>query len=187
MADENFGATPCFWYYGILVLILIIVGWVSILIGYTEREANPYVPKYQRGWPANANTSEYYVHSIIPYIVWTFFLLMFAWGAYHADCRDLSGERVQIYRIAYLTVIVLDVLALFLFFIQHNVIAALVAHVLGLALLIGLIMLYSEINVADAWFAYPYLLYLTFFIYFFIYIIRMNANHPDMRNFLFAL
>ena len=188
MSDKSdFQANSCFWYYGVLTIILIILGWACVLIGFPDREPIPGKKKSDLRWPANLHNWEYSIHSVIPYIIWSISLVLFGWGAYHADCRDIPDQVIQIYRSFFLGIIVLDVLALFLFFILHNVIAALAAHIYSLVLIMGLIMLYSEIDVNDAWFAYPYFLWIIYFIYTTWFALNMNKNHAQMRNILFAL
>lgn len=168
-------------------VIIVNNSWAAILIGHSDREPRPNVARSNLAWPSNINMWEYSVSILMPHIIWSTTLVMFMWGAYHADCRNIPGEQVQIYRATYVVIIVLDILALFLFYIQHNAIAALVAHIFSLVLLTGLIFMYSEIDIHDAWFTYPYFLWNTYIIYLLLYAIKMNQGHSDMRNFLFSL
>lgn len=159
----------------------------SILIGYPERDPVPGKDKSELIWPGNIIMWEYSVHSVIPYLIWTATILFFMWGAYHADCRDIPGTRVQIYRIIFSVIVILNILALFLFFVQHNIAAALAAEIFILILVIGLIFLYTEIDINDAWYAYPYMLVNIYFIYVGWYALRMNQGHPDVHNVLFEI
>ena len=184
MANKTkFQANSCFWYYITLSIVLIILEWTVVLITYNDTTSD----KSELDWPSNLNMWDYFVNSLVIYIIWTATVLLFMWGAYHADCRDIPGERVEIYRSLFLIIVILNLLSLFLFFVQHNIKATLIAQILILILVIGLIFLYTEIDIHDAWYTFPYMLITVYFIYGFWYALRMNTGHPDINNTLFEI
>jgi len=172
----------CFVYYVIAIVLLFVVGWGIILLGYPSRKNRINVDKSELGWPSNIEMWEYSIHSTIPYIIWTISVLLLMWGAFRADCREADHPRVQIYRFFFRTLIVFNISSFFTFFIAHNLIATLYLQSMILAITIGLIFIYSEINVNDAWLFYPYLLFTVYFIYLVYYANIMNKSHPDVKN-----
>jgi hypothetical protein len=181
-SDDDFLAGSCFWYYAAITSALVILGWAVFLPGYNSREKNPNKDQSELGWPSNLNMWEYNVHSLIPFLLWTASLLILMWGAYHADCQDNPVSSILIYRTIFLIIAILSLLSLFLFYIAHNLIWALIFNIIALSLVITLIVMYSTVHTDDAWLAYPYLLILSYHIYMIWYALLSNPNNPSIRN-----
>jgi tryptophan-rich sensory protein len=172
----------CFWYYAVLTVIVIIFGWAVVLPHYAERDPKLSPDKSDLAWPANLNMWDYATHSLIPHILWTASLLLFMWGAFHADCQDSPSTNIVYYRVLFGIIAVFSFFALFLFFVARNLIWALIFNIIVLACLITLIIMYSTVHISDAWLSIPYLFMICYFIWTLWYAIRMNPNNPTIRN-----
>jgi len=173
---NEFQPNSCFLYYTIFALVLIMLTWVSILYGYSSEKVNSWIM-----W-------KYTAHGIVPYLFWTVAALLFTVAAFHGDCRNIIKDQLYLYRFLFFTILILNILSFFLFFVQHNTRGALIAQIFILVLTLGLIFLYSGIDIDDAWYCYPYLVATIYFIYCFMHVHNMNntLSHdmiPDILNF----
>lgn len=150
-SDDNFLTDSCFWYYAGLALALIIGGWLCILIGMNSQHEN----------------YKYYPQNIIPYIVWTGTVLAFTVGAHQADCIDkpVPTSTIVTYRTLFALVVAFNLAALFCFWILRNMLACVISLIAIIALVCGLIVMYSFTNVDNAWVVFFYFLMIAYLAY----------------------
>jgi tryptophan-rich sensory protein len=109
---------------------------------------------------------------------------MLMWAFFHATCDDqATNDMRNMHRGIFLVIILLAILDFALFFLIHNVSAALVANVFALALVIGTIVMFTTLRDDDSWFAFPMLLWLCYRIHTLVSILVLNPHHPDMNNY----
>lgn len=157
----EFQANSCFWFYSMIAVVTLVIGWILFLWNYDEY-----------GWPNNLDNWEYANHDVVMMIVWSIFLLLLTWGSYHADCRDIPGVKVDIYRLLFLATMVFNAVMIWLFYDLRMAKEALYCMIFIIMFILTLTVMYSMVHVMDAWFLFPYFLWICFTIYSFWYLIR---------------
>lgn len=171
----------CYWYYFVLSAILLILAWVFFLIGYADRTNPDGRDRSLLGWPSNLHMWEYAIHSLIPYIIWTIVAFMFTYACFFIDCNT-SNANNTLYKLFYTGAVVLNVLGFFLFYIQHNIIGALISFIFSMIFVFVLIFMFTSIDVDYAWICFPYFAFLLYFIYLLGYAFFVNRNNPTVTN-----
>lgn len=184
-------SSDCLWYYLIVVSAAIIVAWTFILIGCFSnpckelQQVSEAEPAPHLRWPANLQVwgPTTPMGNLLLYLVWTAVVLMLMWAFFHSTCDDAATNDMRnIHRGIFLVLMLLAIADFMLFFLIHNVVAALVANVFSLALVIGSIIMFSTLPDDDSWFAFPMLLWLCYRIYALMSVLALNPNHPEMNN-----
>jgi hypothetical protein len=183
--DESLGG-PVFWYYALLAVILIIIGFAIILPGASSRSKDPCDEDQELGWPSNLNMWRYYPSGIIPYLVWAATVIIFMVGAYMVDKSETSNQNITFYRNVFFLVVILDLVSLWLFFWLHNVKGFIAAKIFILVLVLGLILIYTKTNINDTWFAVPYFMIQCYFTYMALYLLN-NNDDSTLHNSMFEL
>jgi hypothetical protein len=174
----------CYWYYFVLSALLLILAWIFFLLGYADRTNPDGRDRSLLGWPANLYMWEYAIHSLLPYIIWTIFAFMFTYASFFIDCKINDGNNT-IYKLFYTGAVVLNVLGFFLFYLQHNIIGALIAFIFAMIFVFVLIYLFTPINTDYAWLSFPYFAFLLYFMYVLGYAFFSNRKDPTVTNRIF--
>jgi|688.fasta_scaffold234781_2 hypothetical protein len=185
-----------FWYYFIFGAFIILLVWAVILIQYPKRIITLCDNSTINGWPLNINTWEYNNNHLIIYIIWTLCFIVFIYGCINAEYNIIDTfktkptllnynyilETVEIYRFVFVSIFKFIIISYPLYHFQHNVLASLISNIFIAVLLFGLILLYVQIELQDAWCLYPLFLITIYLIYSDLYILYMNKNNKYIIN-----
>jgi hypothetical protein len=185
-----------FWYYFIFGAFIILLVWTVILIQYPKRIITLCDNSTINGWPLNINTWEYNNNHLIIYIIWTLCFIVFIYGCINAEYNIIDTfktkptllnynyilETVEIYRFVFVSIFKFIIISYLLYHFQHNVLASLISNIFIAVLLFGLILLYVQIELQDAWCLYPLFLITIYLIYSDLYILNMNKNNKYINN-----
>jgi hypothetical protein len=183
-SDDDFRpfANECIWYYLVIVAVVIIIGWCLILVGCFGKECDPCIPKEARPWPTNLYGWHYSPANVIIYLIWTGVLLLYFWASNHVTCLEpVTDQQRNLFRAIYTAIMLFLLADFFLFFVVHNVMAALISNIFALILTLGVIGLYTSVDIDDAWYTVPLLLWICYRIYALLFIIYNNPPHVTMH------
>ena len=159
-----FSVNSCFLFYSGIGLLFLFLGLAIVLYAYPKIKYQLH-PKW-----------EYAPRNIIPYFLWVIAILLFIWGSYHIECKDDTNFNQvidpNIVRFIFVLILLFDITGLLFYYILDAPWFAIICHIISLGLVISLIFIYSTIDVSDAWFCYPYFLWLFYIIY--VEIININ-------------
>jgi len=185
-----------FWHYFIFGVFIILLAWAVILVEYHKRTITLCDNSTINGWPLNINTWEYNNNHVILYIIWTLCFIVFIYGCINAEYNIIDTfktkptllnynyilETVEIYRFIFVSIFKFIIVSFLLFYFQHNVLASLISNTFIAVFLFGLILLYVQIQLQDAWCVYPLFLITIYMIYSDLYIFNMNKNSIYVNN-----
>ena len=181
-----------FWFYIIFAIFIILFVWAIVLMEYPKRQITLCDGNKINGWPLNINTWQYNDNNIFIYIILTLCFMIFIYGCINAENNIIETynkknyynivNEVEIYRFIFVSIVKFIIISYLLYYYQHNILASLISNLFIAVLLFGLILLYSQIIIQDAWCIYPFFLIIIYFIYSDLYIINMNKNSKFIHN-----
>lgn len=135
-----------FWIYILTMLIIIVLSWVGFYGSWLGK-----IQKFIIGHGGGFIL-------IVP-IVGTIIAFLYAWSAYEVDALSINDNLRTVFQWFYAFIIIFYFLRVIFGYFAKNIDCAIICNYFVIVMLVGMCLLYPQVNVASAWFTFIFLLW----------------------------